>query len=109
MYRLLVLIFCVTVSTSYADAIYKSVDAEGNVISSATPPANSKNVESLEPAAEASDDQVRAALERQQRLQAYVDESVSERTRRKTAKQRTRLSSPSMDNILPNLPPLAGQ
>lgn len=108
MHRLLVLIFCVTVSTSYADEIYKFVDEEGNVIYSATPPANRDNVESLEPAPEASDDNVKAARERQQRLQVYVEESESKRARREAAKQHKKVGSTPASNTLPNLPAVVG-
>ena len=109
MYRLLVLFFSLTLSTAYADAIYKHVDEEGNVTYSATPPTDSENVESLEPVPEASGDELKAAHERQQKLQAYLDESKSKRARREAEKLPANLGDPYSNNTLPNFPPMAGQ
>lgn len=108
MYRLFVLIFLVAASSSHADAIYKHVDEDGNVSYSATPPTNDEYVESLEAAPEASDEEINAARERQQKLQAYIDEAQAEREQREAAKERT-YWGPWPNNTSPNLPPLAGQ
>lgn len=108
MYRIFLLLFCMAVSPSYADAIYKYVDENGNVSYSETPPANNENVESLEPAPDLSEDELRAARERHQKLQAYIDEAEAERARREAANQDNNWGTPP-NNTLPNLPPLAGQ
>lgn len=108
MYRLIILMFCLAASTSAADSIYKYVDAEGKVIYSETPPLDTDDVESLEPAQDISDDELKAAHDRQQKLQAYIDESASARERREAAKKPLDLNSPAVANTLPNFPPLAG-
>ena len=109
MYRVFVLIFCMAISSSYADAIYKHVDENGNVSYSEIPPANSENVESLEPAPDVSEEELSAAHERQQRLKAYLDESEAKRALREAENETTKWGSPAPDNTFPNLPPLAGQ
>ena len=108
MYRVFFLIFCVAASSSYADAIYKYVDENGNVSYSETPPADNENVESLEPAPEVGEDELRAARERQQKLQAYIDEAEAERARSEAAKQDSNWGNLPPNNTLPNLPPRAG-
>ena len=108
MYQLLVLIFCLGLSTAYADGIYKHVDEDGNVSYSATPPADSENVEALDPIPDASDEELKAAHERQQKLQSYLDESASKRARREAAKLPANLGDPYSNNTLPNFPPVAG-
>lgn len=96
MYRLLILTFTLSASICHADAIFKSVDDEGNVIYSEQPPADSKNVKTVEPPAEATDDEAEAARERQKKLQTYLDESAESggqtattvRAQREAAKRR---------------------
>ena len=96
-YLLLAFVLCVTISVSYADAIYKSVEEEGNVTYSEQPPINQEKVKSVVPPPEASEDEVNAARDRQQKLQTYLDESAQRRSdsvttdwneRRATAKRR---------------------
>ncbi|MDJ0955844.1 MAG: DUF4124 domain-containing protein [Arenicellales bacterium] len=108
MYRLFILIFCVVASSSFAGEIYKYVDENGNVSYSETPPLNDENVQSLEPASEASDEEISAARERQQKLQTFIDEVQAEREQREAAKERT-YWGPWPNNTSSNLPPLAGQ
>lgn len=108
MYRLLILLFCVLVSVSYADEIYKYVDKAGNVVYSGTPPENADDVESLQSAPEASADELKAARERQQKLQTYIDESASDRIRREAAKQHARSAATPAPKPLPSIPPVTG-
>ena len=74
-YLLLAFILYVTIPASYADAIYKSVDEEGNVTYSEKPTTNQKKVKTLVPPPEASEDEINAARDRQKKLQTYLDES----------------------------------
>ena len=108
MYRLFILIFCVMASSSYAGEIYKHVDENGKVSYSETPPADSENVQSLEPEPDVSEDALTAARERQQKLKAYLDESQAKRALREAENEGSKWDAPAPDNAPPNLPPLAG-
>ena len=60
---------------TYADAIYKTVDEQGNVTYSAEPPPGDGNFEVLDKTPEPGDLEVREAEERQQKLEEYIGNS----------------------------------
>ena len=64
-YMLLFLLACPSVTT--ADTIYKSVDENGNVTYSTTPPADSKTSTRVDIAPPPSEERIKAAQQRQER------------------------------------------
>lgn len=77
LYRLFILITGVVLSTVHADTIYKWVDEQGNIIYSEQPPPEGSNVEAIDPILEPSEEEVKAARERQKKLRQQIDQSTS--------------------------------
>ena len=64
---------------AYGQTYYRSVDAEGNVTYSATPPAGAEKVAPVEVQPGPSDEEVKRAVERQQRFEAQLSEAEEKR------------------------------
>lgn len=77
-----IVIILLTTGTSVADTIYKSVDKDGHVTYSTTPPANSENSNSVDIAPPPSEERIQAAKDRQDRNKeaaGILDENRKER------------------------------
>ena len=72
MYRLLYVALLLALPLQ-ADEVYKSVDEEGNVTYSEEPPADAKEIETLDTGPEPSSEEVGAAQEREKKLEGAVD------------------------------------
>ena len=77
-----IVIILLTTGTSVADTIYKSVDEDGHVTYSTTPPANSEDSNSVDIAPPPSEERIQAAKDRQNRNKEagdILDENRKER------------------------------
>jgi hypothetical protein len=94
----IILFLSLAASTSFADTIYKSIDKNGRVTYSTTPPTNSEKSKSVDIAAPPSEERIKAAQERQERNKEAAgimdenrkkrDEITAEENRLKREKQK---------------------
>jgi len=75
----------VPISTVHAQAVYKSVDAKGNVIYSDAPPANAAATSEVELPPGPSKEEIADARKRGREFQASVDKMVEERKKKEAA------------------------
>lgn len=69
----IILLLSLPASTLFADTIYKSIDKDGRVTYSTTPPANSEKSKNIDIAAPPSEERIKAAQERQERNKEAAD------------------------------------
>lgn len=96
--KIVALVLCL-ISASHADSIYKTVDENGRVTYSSTPPENSKDISEINIAAPPSEKQIKAAQERHEgnlKAAEILDENrnkrneqIAEENRIKREKQKT--------------------
>jgi hypothetical protein len=87
-------------SSAFAQEIYKSTDEQGNVIYSERPPAAARDVERVDPPAEPSSAEVRAAEDLQEQREQFVEQSETERTEQ--AQQRRELREERAPAMVPS-------
>jgi hypothetical protein len=86
-------------SAAFAQQIYKSIDGQGNVIYSEQPPTSARDVELVDPPAEPSVEELRAAEELQQRREQFIEQSETERLEQ--AQQRRELRESRQAPLVP--------
>ncbi len=96
------LILVLLAGTAAAEQIYRSVDAQGNVTFSSTPPADAAAVEEVSVQPGPSSETQREARERMQRQEATASEMGEARADR--AQQQKEASPAAADEVVPEVP-----
>ena len=98
--RVIVCLSLLFASAAFAQQIYKSIDSQGNVIYSEQPPTSARDVELVDPPAEPSVEELRAAEELQQRREQFIEQSETERLEQ--AQQRRELRESRQAPLVPS-------